>query len=74
MESLTGVQIDHFAEVNLDGFYELANVLGGVEVCLKHPVAYDSYSGFYAHHAGYQHLNAVHGAGVRPAAAWPDQR
>jgi LCP family protein required for cell wall assembly len=59
VESLTGVHIDHFAEVNLDGFYELASVLGGVEVCLKHPVAYDSYSGFYAHHAGYQHLDAV---------------
>ena len=59
VEQLTGVRIDHFAEVNLDGFYELASVLGGVEVCLKQPVAYDSYSGFYAHHAGYQHLNAV---------------
>ena len=59
VEQLTGVHIDHFAEVNLDGFYELASVLNGVEVCLKHPVAYDSYSGFYAHRAGYQHLNAV---------------
>ena len=49
VEQLTGVHIDHFAEVNLDGFYELASVLGGVEVCLNHPVAYDSYSGFYAH-------------------------
>ena len=29
VEQLTGVHIDHFAEVNLDGFYELANVLGG---------------------------------------------
>ena len=59
VEQLTGVQIDHFAEVNLDGFYELASVLGGVEVCLNHPVPYDSYSGFYAHRAGYQHLSAV---------------
>jgi LCP family protein required for cell wall assembly len=58
VESFTGVQIDHFAEVNLDGFYELAKVLGGVQVCLKHPVALDIYSGFYAKKAGYQHLNA----------------
>jgi LCP family protein required for cell wall assembly len=58
VESLTGVHIDHFAEVNLDGFYELAKVLGGVEVCLKSPVPLDSYSGFYAKRAGYQHLNA----------------
>ena len=58
VEQLTGVRIDHFAEVNLDGFYELASVLGGVEVCLNHPVAYDPNSGFYAHKAGYQHLDA----------------
>jgi LCP family protein required for cell wall assembly len=59
VEQLTGVHIDHFAEVNLDGFYELAKVLGGVEVCLTHPVPYDPNSGFYAHKAGYQHLDAT---------------
>jgi len=58
VEQLTGVHIDHFAEVNLDGFYELAKVLGGVEVCLNHPVPYDANSGFYAHKAGLQHLDA----------------
>jgi LytR_cpsA_psr family/LytR cell envelope-related transcriptional attenuator len=58
VESLTGVHIDHFAELNLDGFYELAKVVGGVEVCLDHAVPYDPYSGFSAKHAGYQHLNA----------------
>jgi LCP family protein required for cell wall assembly len=58
VESLTGVHIDHFAEVNLDGFYELASVLGGVKVCLNHPVPYDVNSGFYAKKAGYQHLDA----------------
>jgi LCP family protein required for cell wall assembly len=59
VEQLTGVHIDHFAEVNLDGFYELAKVLGGVEVCLLHPVPYDPNSGFYARKAGYQHLDAT---------------
>ena len=59
VEQLTGVHIDHFAEVNLDGFYELAKVLGGVEVCLNHPVPYDPNSGFYAHKAGLQHLDAA---------------
>ena len=72
VEQLTGVHIDHFAEVNLDGFYELASVLGGVEVCLNQPVPYDSYSGFYAHKAGYQHLSCRDGAGLRPPAARPD--
>jgi LCP family protein required for cell wall assembly len=55
VEQLTGVHIDHFAAINMYGFYELAKVLGGVEVCLKHPVD-DPNSG--AHFpAGYQHLN-----------------
>jgi LCP family protein required for cell wall assembly len=58
VEQLTGVHVDHFAELNLDGFYELAKVVGGVEVCLNHPVPYDPYSGFSAAHAGYQHLDA----------------
>jgi LCP family protein required for cell wall assembly len=56
VEKLTGVHIDHFAEVNLDGFYELADVLGGVEVCLNHPVR-DANSGARLR-AGYQHLDA----------------
>ncbi|MGO9082721.1 MAG: LCP family protein [Streptosporangiaceae bacterium] len=56
VEKLTGAHVDHFAEVNLDGFYQLAKVFGGVEVCLRHPVN-DPYSGAHFR-AGYQHLNA----------------
>ena len=44
VRNLTGVPIDYFAEVNLAGFYDLTQSLGGVDVCLKHAV-YDSYSG-----------------------------
>jgi LCP family protein required for cell wall assembly len=55
VEQLTGVHVDHFAEVNLDGFYELARVFGGVEVCLNHNV-YDPKSGAHFHQ-GYQHLD-----------------
>ena len=42
---LLGVPIDHFAEVNLVGFYDLATALGGVQVCLKHAVNDLQYSG-----------------------------
>ena len=56
VEQLTGVHIDHFAAVNLYGFYELARVLGGVEVCLNHPVR-DFNSGAHFR-AGFQHLDA----------------
>ncbi|MBR7837766.1 LCP family protein, partial [Actinospica durhamensis] len=44
VQNLLGVQVDHFAEINLAGFYDLANALGGVTVCLRQP-AHDSYSG-----------------------------
>lgn len=44
VRNLTGQPIDYFAEVNLAGFYDLAESLGGVEVCLNHAV-YDEYSG-----------------------------
>jgi LCP family protein required for cell wall assembly len=44
VENLTGVTVDHFAEINLAGFVELTEALGGVPVCLNNPVR-DSYSG-----------------------------
>jgi len=44
VEEFLGISIDHFAEVNLAGFYDMASALGGVQVCLNHPVT-DSYSG-----------------------------
>ncbi|MDG4864157.1 LCP family protein [Streptomyces sp. T-3] len=39
-----GVPIDHFAEVNLAGFFHIADALDGVPVCLNHAVK-DKYSG-----------------------------
>src|SRR5215469_4933573 len=35
VEALTGQHIDHFAELNLDGFYQLAQTFGGIEACVK---------------------------------------
>ncbi len=57
VEEFLGISIDHFAEVNLAGFYDMASALGGVEVCLHHPVA-DSYSGA-DFPAGHQTLDAA---------------
>ena len=44
VEELTGASIDHYAEINMAGFVELTEALGGVPVCLNQPVR-DSYSG-----------------------------
>lgn len=39
VEGLTGLTINHYAEINLLGFYNLTTAIGGVDVCLKAPVA-----------------------------------
>jgi LCP family protein required for cell wall assembly len=44
VQNLTGLTINHFASVNLAGFYSISNAIGGVPVCLKAAV-HDSYSG-----------------------------
>ncbi|WP_244927166.1 LCP family protein [Streptomyces eurocidicus] len=44
VQKFLGVPIDHFAEVNLLGFYDIAKVVQPVQVCLKKPVR-DRYSG-----------------------------
>jgi LCP family protein required for cell wall assembly len=35
LENVLGIPIDHFAEVNLMGFYDVAGDVGPVQVCLK---------------------------------------
>jgi LCP family protein required for cell wall assembly len=44
ISGMTGLQIDHYAEVDLLGFFKLSSVIGGVEVNLCEPVK-DRYSG-----------------------------
>jgi LCP family protein required for cell wall assembly len=39
VEQLTGVTVDHYAEVNMLGFSTLTRAIGGVDVCLKAPAA-----------------------------------
>src|SRR5215831_12725231 len=58
VQALTGVHIDHFAELNLLGFYRLAQVFGGIMVCLKKP-AYDPIFSGAQIPAGYHKLNAA---------------
>jgi LCP family protein required for cell wall assembly len=44
VQDLTGLTIDHYAEINLLGFYNLTQAIGGVDVCLNAPVS-DEFSG-----------------------------
>jgi LCP family protein required for cell wall assembly len=57
VEALTGEHIDHFAELNLEGFYRLAQVFGGIEVCLNDRAYDPTYSGANIP-PGYHLLNA----------------
>jgi LCP family protein required for cell wall assembly len=52
---LTGVTVDHYAEIGLLGFSLITDALGGVSVCLKEPV-YEPLSGA-DFPAGWQKLN-----------------
>ena len=58
VEAVTGQSIDHFAEVNLAGFYYLAQAFNGIEVCLKEENGgqnlTDANSGFNAIEDGYK--------------------
>jgi LCP family protein required for cell wall assembly len=57
VEEFLNVPIDHFVEVTLVGFYDLATALGSVTVCLTGPTQ-DSYSGAKFARGG-QRLNAA---------------
>ncbi len=57
VQAVTGQKIDHFAEVNLAGFYYLAAAFGGIEACIKPENGgtnlTDANSGFNAYLDGY---------------------
>jgi LCP family protein required for cell wall assembly len=38
VEFNTGLHMDHYAEVGFDGFVNLVNSLGGVDICLRKPI------------------------------------
>ena len=38
VEDLAGIEIDHYAEVEFDGFIDIIDAFGGVEICTEHPV------------------------------------
>lgn len=44
VEDLTGVTVDHYAEINLVGFYDITKAVGGVDVCLNDDTR-DEFSG-----------------------------
>ncbi|MGK4581989.1 LCP family protein [Kitasatospora sp. HPMI-4] len=68
VQKFLDIPIDHFAEFNLMGFYDIAKAVGPVGVCLNHPVSDPIVSGSATQEgggtglelpAGYSDLNAA---------------
>jgi LCP family protein required for cell wall assembly len=62
VQQFLGVRIDHFAEVNLLGFYDIAKVVQPITVCLKHATKDPAMAGQGSgadFHAGYNTLDAA---------------
>jgi LCP family protein required for cell wall assembly len=45
IKNLTGLQINHYVQVNLDGFRELVNAIGGVDICVQEKIPFDTHTG-----------------------------
>jgi LCP family protein required for cell wall assembly len=45
IEDLTGLSINHYVQVNIAGFRDLIESIGGVEVCVPEPIPFDEQTG-----------------------------
>lgn len=45
VRNLTGLDIHHFIKVNIAGFRDLVDEIGGVEVCIAEPIPFDPQTG-----------------------------
>lgn len=62
INALTGLHIDHYAQVNLLGFYRISNAIGGVTVCLN--AAQNANTDSDAYGRGYSGINLPKGVSV----------
>ncbi len=61
VQDFSGLDLDHYVEINMAGFLDLADALGGVEICLDEPLV-DDYAGVDLP-AGCQTLDSVDALG-----------
>lgn len=69
VEQVTGLRLDHYAEIGFGGFAELIDALGGVTVCPIEPI-HDPLAGLQLH-AGCQQLNGRNALGYVRTRATP---
>ncbi|MEA2507421.1 MAG: hypothetical protein QOH48_2039 [Actinomycetota bacterium] len=57
IKDLTGLPINHYVQVNLDGFRQLVNAIGGVDVCVQQKIPFDTHTGLQVTKPGMIHFN-----------------
>jgi LCP family protein required for cell wall assembly len=57
VESMTGVRIDHYAAIDFQGFVQMTDALGGVEVQVAATTSTTTETGTYTYHAGLNELD-----------------
>jgi LCP family protein required for cell wall assembly len=57
VKDLTGLEINHYVQVNLDGFRELVNAIGGVDICVQDKIPFDTHTGLEVTKPGMIHFN-----------------
>jgi LCP family protein required for cell wall assembly len=45
VKELTGLEINQYVQVNIAGFRDLVDAIGGVDVCITEPIPFDSHTG-----------------------------
>lgn len=45
VEDLSGLDINHYVQINIAGFRDLVDAIGGVEVCVPEPIPFDDNTG-----------------------------
>jgi LCP family protein required for cell wall assembly len=45
VEQLTGIDINHYIQVDIRGFRDLVDAIGGVDVCIPEPIPFDDQTG-----------------------------
>jgi LCP family protein required for cell wall assembly len=58
VEKLTGMQVNHYVQIDFSGFQSLVNALGGVPICVSQPM-HDTYSGLNLPHKGCYNLKGA---------------
>jgi LCP family protein required for cell wall assembly len=56
IKDLTGLKINHYVQVDLNGFRELVNAIGGVDICVPQKIPFDTHTGLQVTKPGMIHF------------------